>query len=345
MRKITRVCVRIFFSMVVGAWAATATPLLAQSIQVTSAVPSSADQGTVNLDVTVNGKGFKKGATAIWYVSGSTDPGGVTVNSTAFNSSSQLTANITVSDTATTGSFDVLVKNADGRTGKGTGLFSVNSSSAGGPACSTYNVTSMLYDTDSNNVPLQYQSDGLGTYTTSGHKQDSVTSVIQSSCSWALDTTSSKSRGIVVTLAYPFTDNSGTPPPFVGPQEIKGVFHTTCQDDPVSNGLNFGTMTFTGQTMSCPLHLVFTYNGVSYNLGLSPQHWPGTSYIQVACSGASGGQCNAWTVLPDPATSVINTATNQVSGVAELFLPSSSGSGTGTPLGLYLVSFNFLVHK
>jgi len=102
------------------------TPASAQ-ISVTSALPNSATQGTINLDVTVGGKGFKAGATAQWFISGTTNPGGVTVNSTAFVNSNTLTANITVSSTAYIGGFDVVVKNTDGRTGKGTELFAVQS--------------------------------------------------------------------------------------------------------------------------------------------------------------------------------------------------------------------------
>src|SRR5579859_2518967 len=92
--------------------------VFAQTIQVTSATPNTAALGTINLNVTVGGSGFKKGAKAAWFVSGTTNPGGVTVNSTSFNSSSQLTANITVSSTATTGSFDVVVTNTDGQIGR-----------------------------------------------------------------------------------------------------------------------------------------------------------------------------------------------------------------------------------
>jgi len=317
--------------------------LLAQSIQVTSASPSAAPQGTINLNVAVGGSGFKKGAKAAFFLSGTTDPDGITVNSTSFNSSDQVTANINISDTTSIAGFDIEVTNTDGRTGKGSHLFAVT---AKGTSISCgINVTSVINNADSNNVPFQYQSDGLGPYTKLGAKgsKDHVDSEIAGDCSWDLDTTNSTSRGIVVTLAYP--DSAGSPPPFVGPQEIKGAFHTTCQDDPASNGLNVGALTFAGQAIVCPLHLPFTYNGVSYNLSLSPQHWPGTGYMQVTCTGATSGACNSWTVQPDPATSVINPATNQLSGVGELFLPSCYGCGTGTPLGMYLVSFSILIHK
>jgi hypothetical protein len=209
-----------------------------------------------------------------------------------------------------------------------------------------YNVTSVLYDADSQvpAQPFQYQSDGLGPYTTFRSSGNNVVnSDIQSSCSWELDTTGSATREIVVTLAYPYSGVST--PPFNGPTEIHGVFHTQCFNNPANNSVNIGTMTSLGQTIACPMHLVFTYNGVLYNLGLAPPTWAGTSYMQVTCTGVTSGQCNQWTIMPDPTTSVVNPQTNQLSGIAELFLPSCNGCGTGTGLGQYLVSFSFLIHK
>lgn len=99
-------------------------------VQVTAADPPATEQGTINLNVRVNGKGFKNGAQAKWFVTGTTDPGGVTVNSTTFVSSTELTANITVSDTATIANFDIQVLNSDGRGGKGTELFAVTGKGA-----------------------------------------------------------------------------------------------------------------------------------------------------------------------------------------------------------------------
>jgi hypothetical protein len=105
-------------------------PASAQSVSVTSASPSSAAQGTVNLNITVNGKGFKRNATAQWFLTGTTNPGGVTVNSTAFVSSSELTANISVDSNAVVSGYDIVVTNTNASTGKGTELFSVLSSNS-----------------------------------------------------------------------------------------------------------------------------------------------------------------------------------------------------------------------
>ena len=107
----------------------------AQQIQVNAADPPAAEQGTINLNVKVTGKGFKNGAKAKWFVTGTTDPGGVTVNSTAFVSSTELTANITVSDMAVIANFDIQVLNSDGRGGKGTELFAVTAKGGGQAAC------------------------------------------------------------------------------------------------------------------------------------------------------------------------------------------------------------------
>src|ERR1041385_4391610 len=112
-----------------------ALPAAAQ-IQVDSANPNAAPQGTLNLDVVITGNGFKKGATAQWFVTGTTNPGGVTVNSTTFKNPTQINANITVASDAVISEFDIVVRNADGRTGKGTDRFAVTQK--GTPiACST----------------------------------------------------------------------------------------------------------------------------------------------------------------------------------------------------------------
>jgi len=208
--------------------------------------------------------------------------------------------------------------------------------------CST-NVTSSLYDVNNNNVPFQIQSDALGSYTTSGSHKDSVSSVIQSDCSWTLDTTKSLSRGIALTLAYPYS--SGSPAPFIGPQIVKAVIHSHCSSNSANNGFDFGTMNSVTQKLTCPINIGFYFNRVWYNIAINPYNWPGTTQAQVACGGTTGGVCNQWTVVPDPYTAVLNPSTNQLSAIGELILPSCVGCTVGTPLGLYEVSFSFVIHK
>src|SRR5688572_3335524 len=49
----------------------------AQQVSVTSADPSSTAQGTLSLDVTVNGNGFDSTAKVQFFVTGTTNPGGI----------------------------------------------------------------------------------------------------------------------------------------------------------------------------------------------------------------------------------------------------------------------------
>jgi hypothetical protein len=109
------------------AWAASPPPLVAQDVVVSAAVPDNAPQATLNLNVTIKGNGFKKGAIAKWLVTASeTDTGGVTVNTTAYVSATELLANITVAPNAQTDKkFDIKVTLSSGRTGKGIELFKV----------------------------------------------------------------------------------------------------------------------------------------------------------------------------------------------------------------------------
>ena len=159
--------VTVVLPLLVCAFLLAGPPALAQSVSVTSANPSSTAQGTVNLNVSVNGRGFKRGATAQWFVTGTTNPGGVTVNSTAFVSSSQLTANITVSSSATISGYDIAVKNTNGGSGKGTDLFSVVQSGSGGGGCVTqgpaagWTQVGVLNTANSSGTPL-YPAGNLG---------------------------------------------------------------------------------------------------------------------------------------------------------------------------------------
>jgi hypothetical protein len=95
-------------------------PAQAQTITVTSAVPDATDQGTVDLVVTISGDGFTRGAKADFFVTGTTDRGGITVKNVKYKNPKTLEATIDVApDAQTQLKFDIQVY-SNGRTGKGT---------------------------------------------------------------------------------------------------------------------------------------------------------------------------------------------------------------------------------
>ena len=100
-------------------------------VQVTSAEPASTVQGTISLDVTVNGNGFDSSAAVRFLVTGTNDTGGITVKNVSVRGSKKLVATIEVADTAVVNKFDIEVALSGGRKGKGTTLFTVIAKSTG----------------------------------------------------------------------------------------------------------------------------------------------------------------------------------------------------------------------
>ncbi len=135
-------------------WGGTVREASAQ-ISVTAADPPTGEQGSLNLSVIIKGKGFKNGAKAKWFKTGTTDPAGVNVKSTQFVSSAQLVATIDIADAAAIADFDIVVQNTDGRTGKGTELFSVTQKIESGE------LSAQFRDAAGDMI----RSDGLGEYT------------------------------------------------------------------------------------------------------------------------------------------------------------------------------------
>ena len=99
-------------------------------IQVTSATPSSALQGTFDLNVEITGKNFAKGAVVRFLRPGSdVDMGDIIVNKVRVKGSGKLTVNIDVTSDSDTIYYDIEVQLSGSRKGKGTTLFSVQSKS------------------------------------------------------------------------------------------------------------------------------------------------------------------------------------------------------------------------
>ena len=91
---------------------------------VSGANPASAHQGAVTVDVTISGSGFDAGSRAIWQLNG-VPASKITVNSTRFNSSTSLTANITVAPDADVATYDIAVVTSTGKKGIGAEMFTV----------------------------------------------------------------------------------------------------------------------------------------------------------------------------------------------------------------------------
>jgi hypothetical protein len=139
-----------------------AVPSLLAQVTVTAANPSAAAPGTVNLNVTISGSGFKRGAKAQFFLSGTPNPGDVVVNSTTFTSSSQVVATVNVSSSAADASYDIQVQNANGSSGKGTELFGVNSTASG--SCTSQNpAVNVILAPGSNGLHLLYGDKDFGT--------------------------------------------------------------------------------------------------------------------------------------------------------------------------------------
>lgn len=124
--------------------------VLAQDIEVLSADPPDAVQGTVNLDVEINGSGFKRGAKADFFLSGTTNPAGITVNSTRYIGPKKLSSNISVAEDAAVDGFDIQVR-AGGRTGKGINLFRVTMRTSNAKTTYTWS-TLVIVDGDPANL-------------------------------------------------------------------------------------------------------------------------------------------------------------------------------------------------
>jgi hypothetical protein len=303
-------------------------------IQVNSTNPNTGPQGTTNLNVTVKGSGFKKGAKAQWFVSGTTNPGGVTVNSTAFNSSSQLTANITISTTAVMSGFDVVVTNADGRTGVGRDAFTVTQSFGG-------NATSNVYDTLNAVTPVcgnppcetllhsdSALSGGSSAYST---VKNSIASDV-GSIEWELNLTQQAVRTVYLTFSQPV---SGSESQLVPDGYYPALVFSRCF--PAYGGAEESWPTTLGTNSVCSLRAHFQVGSQEYYLVMSPNgRYPGTGWASVTCNKVdSAGVCKDWTAVPN-----LSADPNNNPAVAELL---SVSGGTQTPVGFYYNTFSIHV--
>lgn len=118
---------------------------LAQDPQVESANPSSAPQGT-QLDVEIGGDGFDNSAAVSFFVTGTTNPGGITVTNVKVRGPKKIIASIAIDAEAEVTSFDIEVALSRGRTGKGTELFAVQENTNQGQGENAAGIATILTD-------------------------------------------------------------------------------------------------------------------------------------------------------------------------------------------------------
>lgn len=176
-----------------------------------------------------------------------------------------------------------------------------------GKGPSNVNVTSTIADADTGVAPaLQYQSDGLGSYSNASN----LTSQIQSVGDWVLDmyTVSRATRQVYLDFSQPI---AGSGPNGGDPVVIpSGLYKVRIISKCSLFGNNYLTLA-PGATVPCPLHVKFDYNGSSWALEMNPIHSSGdpegaseTNYANVTCvNPASGsGACVGWKVTPSAPT-------------------------------------------
>jgi hypothetical protein len=181
----------------------------------------------------------------------------------------------------------------------------------------------------SNNYRIQ--GDGLGSYFNGG---SSVSSILQSpSGDWVLDTTSSKTRTVLIDLRAPVL-NSGAQQIFAYenlPMRVIVKCHEAIAGSFPAMKLN--------QTLSCPTGIAFTYAGIQYGLIMSSGpnsdiDYAETNNPQVTCTAVNSttNQCVGWTIAP------IRQAGGSVENIARLRKPVRGGYAN---LGDFYLTFRF----
>jgi hypothetical protein len=173
------------------------------------------------------------------------------------------------------------------------------------------------------------QGDGLGSYF---NGVSSVSSILQGSGGdWVLDTTTSKTRTMLIDLRAPVS-NSGAQQIFAY-ENLPARIIVKCHEAITGS---FPAMKL-NQTLSCPTGIAFTYAGTQYGLIMSSGpnsdvDYAETNNPQVTCTAvnSTSNQCIGWTIAPIPAGE----------NIARLRKPFRGGYAN---LGNFYVTFQFNV--
>jgi len=206
---------------------------------------------------------------------------------------------------------------------------------ANGKPASDTAVTSTLQDTADaadGGQPFTIESDGLGSYQ---NNVESVQSLLQAALGdWVLDTSSSTSRSVRIGFTQPVPGQSpgSVAPPFTNLTTVQARFISQCS----LVGIDYRKIA-PGDTVGCPVHIGFNYNGTAYGLAMNTQNYPATQFAAVTCTSAPGSPCSVWTIEPLSSTE---------GNIAELVGPAPKGHNQGpVQLGEFYMTFSITLTK
>src|SRR5215467_907358 len=182
--------------------------------------------------------------------------------------------------------------------------------SAGSGKATSYNVTTVVHDTNSTGGPLLIKSDDFNGSGQATYSPSAVSSYVFSDGRYFLRLYGQSLRTLFITPNDPINGSQPmAPPPGYYSQNVE--FAVGCHDQsgnivPFQNILN--------STGNCSMILDFGYNGTEYKLAMGPNPnlpspAPPSGLVTVACNSVSSGQCVNWTITPNTTASTSNPPT------------------------------------
>lgn len=148
--------------------------------------------------------------------------------------------------------------------------------------------------------PNSIQSDPLdlsNTYMNS----TTVLSIVKGIGDWALDTNISRSSTRKMQINFEYPASSTSPLPFPSIITVPAEFLVQCSQRNYTHNM-LAMAVGPAYSVTCPLYLSFDYLGISYSVAMHNNTGYGgyidAEPVTVTCTGASGSQCNSWTIEP-----------------------------------------------
>jgi hypothetical protein len=191
----------------------------------------------------------------------------------------------------------------------------------------SFNVTTIVHDTDTSGAPLLIRSDDYNGSGQATYSPSAVASYIFSDGRYFLRLYGQSVRTLFITPNDPINGSQPmAPPPGYYWQNVE--FAVACHDQsgnivPLPNIVN--------TTGNCIMILDFGYNGTEYKLAMGPNPnlpspAPPTGLVTVTCNSVNNGECVNWTITPNMTASSSTPPT-----VASLYVYTGSHR---TPLAL-----------